>query len=196
MRELAASNVANFAAADHQALVSIPLRWRALAAAAGRAYRRRQWRGRADHRLVDRSRATNPLRMLRGRLTSSSRGGATGRCRRRAWAGRGPSEAAWACLRPCRREERRAARHAAHSGVGSAVRTRCALGETASSACAARRNDAVEKVCVWVGSKCADAARERDLVQPRLPRAYGLRPAVCPEPQRDVGQYTVQGPKG
>ena len=177
MRELAASNVANFAATDHQALVSRPLRWRALAAAAGRAYRRRQWRGRADHRLVDRSRATNPLRMLRGRLTSSSRGGATGRCRRRAWAGRGPSEAAWACLRPCRREERRAARHAAHGGGGASGRP-CGLasllGETASSACAARRNDAVEKVCVWVGSKCADAALERDLVQPRLPRAYGL----------------------
>ena len=91
MRELAAANVANSVAADHQALVSRPLRWRALAAAAGRAYRRRQWRGRADHRawagLEGRSRATNPLRMLRG-LPSSSRGGATGRCRRRAWEGR------------------------------------------------------------------------------------------------------------
>ena len=91
MRELAAANVANSAAADHQALVSRPLRWRALAAAAGRAYRRPQWRGRADHQawagLVGRSRATNPLRMLRG-LPSSSRGGATGRCRRRAWEGR------------------------------------------------------------------------------------------------------------
>ena len=120
---------------------------------------------------------TPPLHLRRwaGRRRACSR--ATGRCRRRAWAGRGPSEAAWACLRPCRREERRAARHAAHGGGGASGRP-CGLasllGETASSACAARRNDAVEKVCVWVGSKCADAALERDLVQPRLPRAYGL----------------------